>query len=115
MDDDGINLEALEKKIQEYGEKVKFLYLCPSFNNPTGITLPEYKREAVYKLAQKYDFMIYEDDPYSRLSFDGNYLKEIKKYEKEGREWEEDYLFRAFDEAEELIGVARKRKMEKKY
>ncbi len=41
--------------------------------------------------------------------------KEIKKYEKEGREWEEDYLFRAFDEAEELIGVARKRKMEKKY
>lgn len=85
MDDDGINLEALEKKIQEYGEKVKFLYLCPSFNNPTGITLPEYKREAVYKLAQKYDFMIYEDDPYSRLSFDGNYLKEIKKYDTDGR------------------------------
>ena len=40
--------------------------------------------------------------------------KEIKSYEKSGREWEEEYLFRAFDEAEELIGVARKRKLEKK-
>ena len=85
IDDDGINLEDLEKKIIENQERLKFLYLCPSFNNPTGITLPEYKREAVYKLAQKYDFMIYEDDPYSRLSFDGNYLKEIKKYDTDGR------------------------------
>lgn len=85
MDDDGINLEALERKINENIERLKFLYLCPSFNNPTTLTLPEYKREAIYRLAQKYDFMIYEDDPYSRLSFDGNYLKEIKRYDTDGR------------------------------
>ena len=40
--------------------------------------------------------------------------KEIKSYEKSGREWEEEYLFQAFDEAEELISIARKRKLEKK-
>ena len=40
--------------------------------------------------------------------------KQIKSYEKKGREWEEDYLFKAFDEAEELISVARKRKLDKK-
>lgn len=40
--------------------------------------------------------------------------KQIKSYEKKGREWEEPYLFEAFDEAEELISVARKRKQEKK-
>lgn len=40
--------------------------------------------------------------------------QKIKYFEKHGREWEEEYLFRAFDEAEELINVARKRKMEKK-
>lgn len=40
--------------------------------------------------------------------------KQIKSYEKSGREWEEEYLFKAFDEAEELISVARKRKLEKK-
>ena len=40
--------------------------------------------------------------------------KEIKALEKKGREWEEAYLFEAFEEAETLIGVARKRKTEKK-
>lgn len=40
--------------------------------------------------------------------------QKIKYYEKHGREWEEEYLFRAFDEAEELINVARKRKLEKR-
>lgn len=40
--------------------------------------------------------------------------KQIKSFEKRGREWEEEYLYKAFDEAEELISVARKRKQEKK-
>ena len=40
--------------------------------------------------------------------------KQIKSFEKQGREWEEEYLFEAFEEAEELISVARKRKLEKK-
>ena len=49
-------------------------------------------------------------------SFNGILIdwKQIKSYEKKGREWEEDYLFKAFDEAEELISVARKRKLDKK-
>ena len=84
MDDDGINIDALEKALQE-NERVKFLYLCPSFSNPTGITLPEWKRKKVYELAQKYDIMIYEDDPYSKLSFDGSYIPEIKKLDTDGR------------------------------
>ena len=52
----------------------------------------------------------------SQRSFNGILIdwKQIKSYEKKGREWEEDYLFKAFDEAEELISVARKRKLEKK-
>ena len=39
--------------------------------------------------------------------------KQIKAMEKKGREWEEPYLFEAFDESEKLIGVARRRKQEK--
>ena len=52
----------------------------------------------------------------SQRSFNGILIdwKQIKSYEKKGREWEEDYLFKAFDEAEELISVARKRKLDKK-
>jgi hypothetical protein len=37
----------------------------------------------------------------------------IKSLEKQGREWEEPFLFEAFDEAEKLIGVARERKKKK--
>lgn len=84
MEDDGIKIDALEKALQDY-ENVKFLYLCPSFSNPTGITLPEWKRKKIYELAQKYDIMIYEDDPYSKLSFDGEYVPEIKKLDTDGR------------------------------
>lgn len=40
--------------------------------------------------------------------------KHIKSFEKKGKEWEEDYLFKAFNEAEELISVARKRKQDRK-
>lgn len=52
----------------------------------------------------------------SQRNFNGILIdwKQIKSYEKKGREWEEDYLFKAFDEAEELISVARKRKLDKK-
>lgn len=84
MDEDGINIEALEKALEE-NDRVKFLYLCPSFSNPTGITTPEWKRKKVYELAQKYDIMIYEDDPYSMLSFDGTHVPEIKKLDTDGR------------------------------
>ena len=57
-----------------------------------------------------------QDNSESQRSFNGILIdwKQIKSYEKKGREWEEDYLFKAFDEAEELISVARKRKLDKK-
>ena len=84
MDDTGIIIEDLEKKVKE-NPRTKFLYLCPSFSNPTGITISNEKRKAIYEIAQKYDFMIYEDDPYSRLSFDGDFKTEIKKLDTDGR------------------------------
>jgi Transcriptional regulators containing a DNA-binding HTH domain and an aminotransferase domain (MocR family) and their eukaryotic orthologs len=84
MDETGIIVEDLEKKAAE-NDKVKFLYLCPSYSNPTGITLSNEKRKAIYKIAQEYNFMIYEDDPYSMLSFDGNRMTELKKLDTDGR------------------------------
>lgn len=47
---------------------------------------------------------------YSSKEEQHNAWEEIKRREKEGREWQQDYLMNAFDEAEELIGQARKRK-----
>ena len=85
VDDDGINLEALEEAVKKLGSKAKYLYLIPNFQNPMGVTLPVEKRKAVYELACKYDFYILEDDPYGELRYKGEHLPSIKSFDKEGR------------------------------
>lgn len=52
-------------------EKVKFAYLIPNFQNPTGLTYSAEKRAAVLELARKYHCILVEDDPYGELSFTG--------------------------------------------
>ncbi|MCQ2459073.1 MAG: PLP-dependent aminotransferase family protein [Ruminococcus sp.] len=84
MEDDGINLEALENVLKT-DKKVKLLYLIPNFQNPTGRTMSLEKRKAVYELAQKYNFIILEDDPYGELRFAGTNLPTIKSLDTDGR------------------------------
>lgn len=84
IDDDGINIEALEQALKTE-ERVSYIYLVPNFNNPTGVTLPLEKRKAVYELACKYDTLIVEDDPYGDLRYTGEHVPTIKSLDKEGR------------------------------
>ena len=60
-------LENTKKK----GHKVKFLYLLPNFQNPTGQTMALERRKLVLQIAEEYDFLIFEDDPYGELWFTG--------------------------------------------
>ncbi len=75
-DDGGMIPEALEKVLRS-GE-VKFVYLVPTFQNPTGRTLSMRRRHAVARLIQKYDALLVEDDPYSALRYHGEALPPIK-------------------------------------
>ena len=84
MDADGINIEALEEALKTV-ENVKYLYLVPNFQNPSGITIPFEKRKKVYELACKYDILIYEDDPYGELRYSGEPVPAIKSLDTEGR------------------------------
>lgn len=84
IDDDGINIEALEQALKTE-ERVSYIYLVPNFNNPTGVTLPMEKRKAVYELACEYDTLIVEDDPYGDLRYTGESLPSIKSLDTEGR------------------------------
>lgn len=84
IDDDGINIEALEEALKTE-EHVSYIYLVPNFNNPTGVTLPLEKRKAVYELACKYDTLIVEDDPYGDLRYTGEHVPTIKSLDTEGR------------------------------
>ena len=83
VDNDGINLEALETALKEE-KKAKFLYVIPNFQNPSGVTMSLEKRKAVYALAKQYGVMILEDNPYGEVRFAGEPLPNIKSMDEEG-------------------------------
>ncbi len=70
MEKDGMDMEKLEKALQEE-KKAKFIYTIPNFQNPTGITMSLEKRRKMYELAKKYQVMILEDNPYGDLRVSG--------------------------------------------
>jgi 2-aminoadipate transaminase len=72
-DDFGIIPEKLEDVLQKH--KLKFVYIQPNFQNPTGKTLPNSRREEIAQLLIKYQTLALEDDPYHEL----NYSKETFK------------------------------------
>ena len=67
VDADGVQTDALEALIAEH--KPKFVYLIPTFGNPTGGLLNLERRKKVLELAVKYDTLMVEDDPYGDLYF----------------------------------------------
>jgi 2-aminoadipate transaminase len=74
MDDDGLIPGDLEKQVEQLHSKGVFpsmLYTIPNFHNPTGSTLPEARRIEIIRIAQRYGFLIVEDDVYRDLSFEG--------------------------------------------
>ena len=66
----GMDLNILEDEIKKAGNKAKMIYTMPIFHNPMGIVIPEEQRIAMGKLAEKYNLVIVEDDPYRELAFD---------------------------------------------
>lgn len=84
LEKDGINLQILENALKN-NMNVKFIYTIPNFQNPTGITMSLEKRKAVYELAQKYNVLIVEDNPYGDLRYSGKHLPSIKSFDTDGR------------------------------
>ncbi len=82
MDEEGIVMSDLEEKIKQYAPK--FLYVIPTFQNPTGRTLPADRRQEIARLAEKYGLLILEDDPYNALRFSGEPQPSIKSFDKSG-------------------------------
>jgi len=67
IDADGVQVDKLEQLIAEH--KPKFVYLIPTFGNPSGGLLSLARRQRVLELAVKYNTLIVEDDPYGDLYF----------------------------------------------
>ena len=67
IDGNGVKTDELEKLIAEH--KPKFVYLIPTFGNPSGAMLSLERRKAVLEMAVKHNTLIVEDDPYGDLDF----------------------------------------------
>ena len=66
-------VSVLQEAAQE-GKKVKFLYMIPDFQNPSGESLTLEERRMLVGLAQEYDFLIVEDSPYRELRYEGEHI-----------------------------------------
>ncbi len=82
-DEKGLIPEAFEEAVKRE-KNVRFLYTIPTFQNPTGITLPFERRKEIYRIAVRYGVMILEDNPYGELRFKGEDVPTFKSLDKDG-------------------------------
>lgn len=84
LESDGMDIDKLEEALKA-NPHTRFIYIIPTFQNPTGITTSFEKRKKIYELAQKYDTVVLEDNPYGELRFKGEDVLPIKSLDKDGR------------------------------
>lgn len=84
LNEEGMDVLALENALKS-NPNTKIIYTIPSFHNPAGITSTLENRKAVYALAQKYDVLIIEDNPYGDLRFSGENVPTYKSMDVDGR------------------------------
>ena len=89
---DGIDLEDLDRviaRVRAEGKRVRFLYVVPNFQNPTGLLLSRDKRRRLLEAAHRHDILIVEDDPYGDLYFpdvaEASETRPIKADDRDGR------------------------------
>lgn len=81
-DDEGAVPQSVEALCKVH--KPKAVYLIPNFQNPSGRTMSLARRKAMAALAQQYDFILLEDDPYRELRYEGESLPAIKSFDQSG-------------------------------
>lgn len=80
VDEAGIDILHLESYIKLY--KPKFIYVVPTFNNPTGYSWTNKNRKEFLKIINKYNIIVIEDDPYSLINYTDNNYETLYKLNK---------------------------------
>jgi len=88
IDQDGMVTDKLEDRLRA---GVKFIYVLPNFQNPTGLTLSYERRLHLIELADKYGVPIIEDDPYGQLRYEGEHLPAVVVLDNQTRSQETCY------------------------
>lgn len=87
VDHDGMQVDALEgmlRQLRHEGVQPKFIYTTPTFQNPTGATMPLHRRRTLLGLAAEYNVVIAEDDAYGDLRFEGESLPSLAALDTNG-------------------------------
>ncbi len=72
--------DLLMEECDKYAPKL--IYLTPNFNNPTGYYMSNNKRRReLLNIAQSYNALVIEDDPWSDISFQNNRVKLLKSFD----------------------------------
>jgi 2-aminoadipate transaminase len=74
FDDNGMRTDLLESRLRT---GLKFIYVLPNFQNPTGVTLSRERRKELVEMADAYGVPIVEDDPYGQLRYEGDHLPPV--------------------------------------
>lgn len=76
LEHDGLDVDEIEQRLAG-GERPRFIYLIPDFQNPSGSVMGVEKRRTIASLAQQYNFWVVEDAPYRALRYRGEELPSI--------------------------------------
>jgi 2-aminoadipate transaminase len=79
VDDDGMDVDALEELVAAAGRTPKAIYTIPTFQNPSGVTLSLERRHRLLDLARAWGSMVIDDDPYGLLRFAGEALPTLRE------------------------------------
>ena len=82
-DKEGMITEGLEKILKE-NDRVKFIYVIPDFQNPTGVTWSLDRRKKFMEVVNKYEIPVIEDNPYGELRYEGEFLPALKSFDTKG-------------------------------
>ena len=75
VDDEGLDVDGLERLLAGVGPA--FLYTIPTFQNPSGVTLSGERRSRLAELAADGTLLVFEDDPYGLVRFEGELLPSV--------------------------------------
>lgn len=82
-DENGMIMSELEKALKENPD-VKFIYVIPDFQNPSGRTWPIERRKEFMEIINRYEIPVAEDNPYGELRFEGEIFPALKSYDTKG-------------------------------
>lgn len=83
MSNEGMDLKTLKKVLKD--TPIRFIYTMPTYQNPTGISMPQYKREELLKICTDKDCMIIEDSIEEEINYSGKAYIPIKSIDERGQ------------------------------